>query len=81
MPSLTMLTGDCPGKVFRLDNDEMVIGKKTDCDIILPDRHVSKSHARIVRRPDGLYVENLREHEQDEGQRRAVDGAPPLGRW
>jgi phosphoserine phosphatase RsbU/P len=59
MPSLTMLTGDCPGKVFRLDNDEMVIGKKTDCDIILPDRHVSKAHARIIRRPDGLYVENL----------------------
>ena len=59
MPSLTMLTGDCPGKVFRLDSDEMVIGKKTDCDIILPDRHVSKSHARIVRKADGLYVENL----------------------
>ena len=48
MPSLTMLTGDCPGKVFRLDNDVMVIGKKTDCDIILPDQHVSKSHARII---------------------------------
>jgi phosphoserine phosphatase RsbU/P len=59
MPLLTMLTGDCPGKVFRLDNDEMVIGKKIDCDIILPDQHVSKSHARIKRRPDGLYVENL----------------------
>ena len=59
MPSLTMLTGDCPGKVFRLDDDEMVIGKRADCDIILPDRHISKSHARIVRKPDGLYVENL----------------------
>ncbi len=59
MPSLTMLTGDCPGKVFPLDNDEMVIGKKPDCDIILPDQHVSKSHARVRRRPDGLYVENL----------------------
>ena len=59
MHSLTVLTGDCPDKVFRLDKDEMVIGKKADCDIILPDQHVSKSHARIIRRPDGLYVENL----------------------
>jgi pSer/pThr/pTyr-binding forkhead associated (FHA) protein len=54
-----MLTGECPGKVFRLDRDEMVIGKRADCDVSLPDRYVSKSHARIVRRPDGLYIENL----------------------
>jgi len=60
MRSLTMLTGEWPGKVFQLDRDEMVIGKEADCDIILPDRHVSKSHARIVRRPDGLYIENLK---------------------
>ena len=60
MPLLTILTGDCHGKVFRLDNDEMVIGKKPDCDIILPDQHVSKSHARIIRTPDGLYIENLK---------------------
>ena len=59
MPSLTMLTGEWPGKVFSLHGDETVIGKKADCNIVLPDRHVSKSHARIVRRPDGLYIENL----------------------
>jgi len=76
-----MLTGDCPGKVFRLDNDEMVIGKKTDCDIILPDQHVSKSHARIIRRPDGLYIENLKNKNETKVNgvlltepRRLVDG-------
>jgi serine phosphatase RsbU (regulator of sigma subunit) len=53
-----MLT-DEPGKVFVLDQDEMVIGKRADCDILLPDRHVSRSHARILRRSDGLYIENL----------------------
>jgi serine phosphatase RsbU (regulator of sigma subunit) len=59
MPLLTMLTGECPGKVFRLDKDEMVIGKRAECDISLPDQYVSKSHARIVRQPDGFYIENL----------------------
>jgi serine phosphatase RsbU (regulator of sigma subunit)/pSer/pThr/pTyr-binding forkhead associated (FHA) protein len=54
-----MLTGKWPGKVFPLDRDEMVIGKRADCDITLPDQHVSKSHARIVQRPGGLYIENL----------------------
>ncbi len=59
MPSLTMLSGDCPGKVFRLDKDEIVIGKKSNSDILLPGQYVSKSHARITRRPEGLYIENL----------------------
>ncbi len=60
MSSLTMLNGEWPGKVFLLDRDEMVIGKETGCDIVLPDQFVSKSHAQIVRKPDGLYVENLK---------------------
>src|SRR6516165_4635940 len=60
MPSLTMLTGESPGKVFRLSKDEVVIGKGAECDIILPDRYVSKAHARIVRKPDGIYIENLK---------------------
>ena len=60
MSSLTMLNGEWPGKVFLLDRDEMVIGKEAGCDIVLPDQFVSKSHARIVRKPDGLYVENLK---------------------
>src|SRR5262249_27373542 len=59
MPSLIMQSGDWPGKVFPLHRDEMVIGKRADCDIILPDQHVSKLHARIVRRHDDLYIENL----------------------
>jgi phosphoserine phosphatase RsbU/P len=59
MSSLTMLDGEWPGKVFLLDRDETTIGKRAGSDILLPDQYVSKSHARIVRKPDGLYVENL----------------------
>jgi serine phosphatase RsbU (regulator of sigma subunit) len=64
MHSLTILTGESPGKVFRLTKDETVIGKGAECDIVLPDRYVSKAHARIVRRPDGLYIENLKNRNQ-----------------
>jgi serine phosphatase RsbU (regulator of sigma subunit) len=60
MPSLTMLTGESPVREFGLNKDEHVIGKGPDCDIILPDPHVSKAHARIFRRTDGLYIENLK---------------------
>jgi phosphoserine phosphatase RsbU/P len=81
MSSLTMLNGESPGKVFLLDRDEMVIGKEAGCDIVLPDQFVSKSHARIVRRPDGLYVENLKNTNKTKvggvpvtAPRRLVDG-------
>jgi phosphoserine phosphatase RsbU/P len=59
MPSLTMLNGEWPGKVFPLDRDEIVIGKGVGCHVILPDQYVSKAHARIERKPDGFYIDNL----------------------
>jgi serine phosphatase RsbU (regulator of sigma subunit)/pSer/pThr/pTyr-binding forkhead associated (FHA) protein len=36
-----------------------VIGKGRHCDIVLPNKYVSQSHARIERRPDGLYIQDL----------------------
>src|SRR5262245_5863489 len=59
MPSLQMTRGDWPGLLYRLDRDETIIGKAAGCDIVLPDEHVSKHHAKIVRRGDGLYIEDL----------------------
>jgi pSer/pThr/pTyr-binding forkhead associated (FHA) protein len=60
MPSLRMTKGDSPGKEFALDREVTVIGKGPSCDIILANRHVSQTHARIERSPDGLYIEDLK---------------------
>ncbi|MBX3000663.1 MAG: FHA domain-containing protein [Caldilineaceae bacterium] len=35
------------------------IGRHSDCDITLPDRQVSRSHARIFWREDGYFIEDL----------------------
>jgi serine phosphatase RsbU (regulator of sigma subunit) len=59
MPSLRMTEGDSPGKEFALDRQVTVIGKGPSCDIILADKHVSKTHARIKHTPSGLYIEDL----------------------
>src|SRR5262249_28464204 len=59
MPSLRMTKGDSPGKEFALNRQVTVIGKESSCDIILPDPHVSKAHARIEHTPDGLHIEDL----------------------
>ena len=36
-----------------------VIGRETDCDIVVPDRQVSRHHARLRLTPDGAYIEDL----------------------
>src|SRR5262245_7789894 len=36
-----------------------VVGRAADCDVRLPHPNVSRYHARIERRPDGLYVADL----------------------
>ncbi len=59
MPILRMIKGDPPGREYTLDRDVTVIGKGPDCHIILADPHVSKSHARVERKHDGLYIEDL----------------------
>jgi pSer/pThr/pTyr-binding forkhead associated (FHA) protein len=47
------------GKRWSLNKTEFVIGRGEDCDIVLPDRQVSRHHFRVVRDEDGYNVEDL----------------------
>jgi pSer/pThr/pTyr-binding forkhead associated (FHA) protein len=42
-----------------VEQREFVIGRGEDCDIVLPDRQVSRHHFRVVRGDDGYNVEDL----------------------
>lgn len=44
---------------WRLDKPQVLIGRSPECDIILPDRQVSRRHARVFRVGDVYYVEDL----------------------
>jgi hypothetical protein len=41
------------------ENGELVIGRASDCDVILDDPLVSRRHAKINVRGEGVYVEDL----------------------
>lgn len=40
------------GRRWPLNRDRILIGRHPDCDIVLPDRLVSRHHAQVVRDPE-----------------------------
>jgi pSer/pThr/pTyr-binding forkhead associated (FHA) protein len=51
--------GGRAGEVFALDGEQMMIGRSPDAAVFLDDVTVSRNHALLVRRRDGLYVDDL----------------------
>lgn len=48
-----------PGNERELEGNSIVIGRSPSCDLVLPDPLLSRRHARLFRRGDLWYVEDL----------------------
>jgi hypothetical protein len=51
--------GGRAGESFTVDRERMSIGRSPDAAVFLDDVTVSRNHALIVRRDDGLYIDDL----------------------
>jgi pSer/pThr/pTyr-binding forkhead associated (FHA) protein len=51
--------GGRSGESFTIDGDRTGIGRSPDAEVFLDDVTVSRNHALIVRRKDGLYIDDL----------------------
>ena len=51
--------GGRSGESFTVDDDRMSIGRAPDAAVFLDDVTVSRNHALMVRRRDGLYIDDL----------------------
>ncbi len=51
--------GELEGERWVLDRDRVTIGRASDCEIVLPERQVSRYHARIDRGASGYTVRDL----------------------
>jgi hypothetical protein len=51
-------SGPLNGQRWALINT-VIIGRNTDCDIVVPDRQVSRHHARLRLAEEGIYLEDL----------------------
>jgi hypothetical protein len=47
------------GETFPIDTDRMTIGRNPDAEVFLDDVTVSRNHAMLIRRPDGIYIDDL----------------------
>jgi hypothetical protein len=56
---LILQQGSGSGRRWALDQGALTIGRGVDCDIVLPDRHISRYHARISRVEGSYTVEDL----------------------
>ena len=51
--------GGRAGEAFNIGGDRMTIGRSPDAEVFLDDVTVSRNHALLVRRRDGLYIDDL----------------------
>jgi pSer/pThr/pTyr-binding forkhead associated (FHA) protein len=51
--------GGRAGEVFNVAGERMTIGRSPEAEIFLDDVTVSRNHALLVRRRDGLYIDDL----------------------
>jgi hypothetical protein len=58
-PVLFIREGELAGQSITIDNDDFVMGRGSDCSLTLPERMVSRHHARIYQQGGRYYLQDL----------------------
>ena len=58
-PMLVITEGALAGQRWPIDQEVVLIGRSETCDLVLPERQISRQHARLRRQDDGYYIEDL----------------------
>ncbi|MCA9127275.1 MAG: SpoIIE family protein phosphatase [Planctomycetales bacterium] len=60
MAFLTAISGTSFGRRFDIDQPEIILGRHPECDVTIDVGAVSRQHAKIKRKGDDYYLEDLR---------------------
>ena len=66
------------GARWVLGSEAVVIGRDADCEITIPDRQVSRHHARIHCRAGGYWLEDLKSKNGTHLNGERLSGSPVL---
>jgi hypothetical protein len=58
-PVLIVHEGERAGQRWTIREDEIIIGRGGECDLVLPERQVSREHIRVFRSGASYYLEDL----------------------
>lgn len=58
-PVLVIHEGERAGQRWTIQNETLLIGRGTECDLVLPERQVSRQHLKIKLVDDQYWVEDL----------------------
>ncbi|HAA53964.1 MAG TPA: GGDEF domain-containing protein [Myxococcales bacterium] len=53
---LLVIAGHFTGQMFRIEQDQVLLGRGADCELSLADNDISREHAQINRLPDGTVM-------------------------
>ena len=59
VPLLVAQDGPLAGHEFRLDQDVITLGRGDECDVVVPERQISRVHMRVRREATGYFLEDL----------------------
>ena len=79
MTKLFILTGPKEGQSFELEKDEISIGRSSSNHIQLPYNSVSRIHAKITRKDDQFFIEDLKSQNGTWVQGRPIQTGVPIG--
>lgn len=57
--TLRVTGGPCSGNEYQLDEDEIIIGRQSDCNIVISDISVSRKHVCISRENGKYFLKDL----------------------
>ncbi|MEZ4704214.1 MAG: GGDEF domain-containing protein [Bdellovibrionota bacterium] len=57
--NFVVIAGQDIGRKYEVSKEALTVGRKTDCDIFVDDEDVSRNHALINIKSDGIYITDL----------------------
>lgn len=77
-PSLRIQRNGSAERLVEISRDRCLIGRSDDCDVVLDEPTVSSRHARVVRKADGWYIEDLESRNNTYLENRPIKGKGPV---
>jgi hypothetical protein len=77
-PVLVIRDGELAGQRWAIDTEEFIIGRGNDCNLVLPERQVSRYHVKILRQNGRFLLQDLDSKNGTHLNGRQVQGTVPI---